>query len=161
MTLISHEVRRANVAEADALARLWYDAWHDAHAAIVPADLVSARTLESFRRRMMSMLPRMRVVGFVGEPTGFHFIERDELEHLFVAAEFRGCGVAKKLLDDAERALRESGVTTAWLACAIGNRRAANFYEKCGWQYDGPMINRLDVEGREYSLEVWRYEKTL
>lgn len=156
-----NDVRDAMAFEVNALARLWYDAWQDAHANIVPAELVRARTPSNFHTRMASMLPRVRVIGAPGEPLGFHYVQHDELVQLFVAAQSRGSGVAKALIADAERQLRDRGITTAWLACAIGNHRAARFYEKCGWSYVGPMFNRLDLDGREYLLEVWRYEKTL
>jgi len=65
------------------------------------------------------------------------------------------------LIADAEGRLRENGVETAWLACAIGNMRAARFYEKCGWQRLGTMMNPLETTEGIFSLEVWRYEKRL
>ena len=65
------------------------------------------------------------------------------------------------LIDDAEARLAESGITTAWLACAIGNDRAARFYEKCGWHRSGTMVNHLETREGEFLLEVWRYEKPL
>jgi hypothetical protein len=49
----------------------------------------------------------------------------------------------------------------AWLACAIGNERAARFYEKRGWHRAGTMINHLVTAEGEFHLEVWRYEKHL
>jgi GNAT superfamily N-acetyltransferase len=71
----------------------------------------------------------------------------------------RGSGVAAALLADAEERLSRNGVKKAWLACAIGNERAARFYEKCGWQLLGTMISQLDTSKGIYPLEVWRYEK--
>jgi RimJ/RimL family protein N-acetyltransferase len=53
------------------------------------------------------------------------------------------------------------GVETAWLACAIGNERAARFYEKCGWRRTGNMINYAETANGAFPLEVWRYEKVL
>ena len=60
-----------------------------------------------------------------------------------------------------EARLAANGTATAWLACAIGNQRAARFYEKCGWRRVGNMINRLDTPTGIFPLEVWRYEKRL
>jgi RimJ/RimL family protein N-acetyltransferase len=65
------------------------------------------------------------------------------------------------LIADAEARLSENGVETAWLACAIGNERAARFYEKCGWHRAGTMINHLETSKGTLPLEVWRYEKSL
>jgi ribosomal protein S18 acetylase RimI-like enzyme len=88
-------------------------------------------------------------------------VKGDELYQLYVAAESRGSGVAAKLIEDAEARLAEAGVRTAWLACAIGNDRAATFYEKQGWRRAGRMINQLETTAGIYPLEVWRYEKSL
>jgi ribosomal protein S18 acetylase RimI-like enzyme len=88
-------------------------------------------------------------------------LKGDELYQLYVAAQSRGSGVAAALIDDAEAELAKAGVRTAWLACAIGNDRAARFYEKRGWHRTGTMINQLETTAGIYPLEVWRYEKAL
>lgn len=155
------EVRNAETSEIDALAKLWYDGWQDAHAAIVPAELGRVRTLESFGERLVGLVPDTRVVGPTGEPLGFCILKGDELYQLYVSAEARGKGVANALIDDAETRLAGSGIETAWLACAIGNERAARFYEKCGWNRAGNMINKLETPDGIFELEVWRYEKAL
>ena len=79
-------VRFAVASELDRLARVWYDAWRDAHAMIVPPELVQRRTLASFRMRLEVALPSVRVVGPPGAPVGFCIVRRDELDQLFVAA---------------------------------------------------------------------------
>lgn len=155
------DVRDAQPGEADRLAQLWHDAWQDGHAAIVPEELTRRRTLESFRERMRASLPEVRVVGPPGEPLGFCTVKGDELYQLFVAPEARGTGAAALLVADAEARLAERGVRTAWLACAIGNERAARFYEKCGWRRAGTMESRLQTPEGEFPLDVWRYEKDL
>jgi GNAT superfamily N-acetyltransferase len=154
-------VRPADTTEIDHVGKLWFDAWQDAHAAILPAELVRLRTLENFRERIRAALATVRVIGPRGAPMGFCMIKEDELYQLFVSAQSRGSGVAAALIADAEAQLRESGVKTAWLACAIGNERAAKFYEKHGWHRVGNMTNRLDTPEGEFLLEVWRYEKAL
>lgn len=154
-------VRDAEETEIESLARLWYDGWQDAHAAIVPPGLIRLRTLESFAERLRDGLPSVRVVDVAGEPAGFSMTKGDELYQLFVSAEARGTGVAAALIEDAETRLADAGVEVAWLACAIGNERAARFYEKRGWQRAGIMINELETAEGIFPLEVWRYEKRL
>jgi GNAT superfamily N-acetyltransferase len=158
---IAMDVRSAEEFEIDRLARIWYDAWNDAHARIVPAELTRIRTLESFRERLQAALPHVRVVGPSGDPVGFCIVKGDELYQLFVSAEARGSGVAAALIADAEVRLLDSGVENAWLACAIGNERAARFYEKNGWRRAGTVLDTLETSKGPFQLEVWRYEKCL
>ena len=141
-------VRKTVPSELDALAQVWYDGWQDAHAAIVPVALTRLCTFESFRERLADALPNVRVVGPPGDPWGFCIVKDDELYQLFVAAHARGTGAAVALIRDAETRLAESGVETAWLACAIGNDRAARFYEKNGWHRAGTMIQPRGDEQR-------------
>jgi GNAT superfamily N-acetyltransferase len=155
------EPRAADAAEVQALAELWRNAWRDAHAAIVPPDLVRLRTLETFRERIAAGLADVRVIGPIGAPIGFNMIKGDELYQIFLAREARGTGVGARLIADAEARLAANGVETAWLACAIGNERAARFYEKQGWHRAGTMVNVLDTPEGPFELEVWRYEKPL
>ena len=153
--------RSAEAHEIDQLARLWYDGWHESHARIVPPGLTQLRTLESFRDRLQAALPNIRVVGAPRAPLGFAIVKEDELYQLFVSAVARGTGVAATLIADAEACLAANGVQTAWLACAIGNDRAARFYEKCGWRRVGTMMNQAETLAGNFPLEVWRYEKSL
>ncbi len=153
-------LRFADESEIDALAGVWFDAWRDAHAQILP-QLVPYRTRDSFRERLLADLPNVRVAGPEGRPIGFCWIKDDELYQLFVSAEARGTGTAAHLLADGEGRLASRGVGTAWLACAIGNDRAARFYEKHGWRRAGDVIHQLDTPDGVFSIEVWRYEKTL
>lgn len=155
------EVRDPEEEEVDHLAKVWYDGWQDAHAQILPKELARVRTLESFKERMRSALANVRVVGPSGAPVGFSMLKDDELYQLYVSAEARGSGVAAALIADAEVQLAKEGVETAWLACAIGNERAARFYEKSGWHRVGNIINVIETTGGTFHLEVWRYEKSL
>lgn len=154
-------IRTAEETELDQLASIWHDGWQDAHARILPAELARYRTLESFRNRLQTILSNVRVAGSPGQPVGFCIIKDDELYQLYVSPGARGSGVATALLADAEEYLSAHGVQTAWLACAIGNERAAKFYEKNGWHRVGNMISQLPTPDGLFPLEVWHYEKDL
>ena len=154
-------VRKAVLAEVPAIARIWYDAWQDAHARIMPAELARIRTFESFQFRLGEMLDIVRVVGEVGRPSGFCIIKDGELYQLFVSADARGTGVAAALIADGEKRLADEGVKTAWLACAVGNDRAARFYEKSGWQNAGTVSHAIETPEGKIEFDVWRYEKVL
>lgn len=154
-------VRNAGASEIEHLAKIWYDGWQDAHAEILPQELKADRTLESFRERLPALLDDTRVIGPPGKPYGFCILKGDELYQLYFSADARGTGAAKMLMDDAERRLAESGIETAWLACAIGNDRAARFYEKCGWHRTGVVNNPVQLASGPFDLDVWRYQKSL
>jgi GNAT superfamily N-acetyltransferase len=155
------DVRSAEANELDALAQLWLDGWRDAHADLVPPTLKRLRTLESFRHRLEGALPNTRVAAPDGTPIAFYILKGSEIYQFYVSAASRGTGVATALMIDAEARLVERGVDTAWLACAIGNHRAARFYEKCGWHRAGTIIDPVDTSEGPFPLEVWRYEKPL
>ena len=155
------KIRGAEEGEIGRLARLWYDSWQDAHARIVPVELPKLRTVERLEQRLAAALPSVRVVDLAGEPAGLCSIKGDELYLLYVSAKARGTGVAAALLADAETRLSQGGVEVAWLACAIGNDRAARFYEKWGWHRVGTEVKQLETPNGSFPLEVWRYEKRL
>jgi ribosomal protein S18 acetylase RimI-like enzyme len=110
---------------------------------------------------MRAAINDVRVVGPSGAPLGFHLLKDDELYQLYVSAQARGSGVAAALIADAEARLAERGIETAWLGCAIGNERAARFYEKCGWHRARTVVSDLETTNGIFRLEVWRYEKAL
>jgi ribosomal protein S18 acetylase RimI-like enzyme len=154
-------IRGAEAGDIETLALLWFDGWQDAHARILPAELARYRTFESFARRLQALLDHTRVTGPRNAPIGFCITQDDELYQLYVSTHSRGSGVAAALISDAEASLAQRGVHTAWLACAIGNMRAAKFYQKCGWRRVGTMVNQLETPDGMFPLNVWRYEKRL
>ncbi|HKI96561.1 MAG TPA: GNAT family N-acetyltransferase [Gemmatimonadales bacterium] len=154
-------VRDAAAPDVDRLADIWYEGWRDAHLDILPPELARYRTRESFHERLVRDLPMVRVVGPPGAPLGFCMIRDDELYQLYVDASVRGQGSAAVLLADAEAQLAARGVETAWLACAIGNDRAARFYEKHGWMRAATVRTPVEIPDGVFPLEVWRYEKRL
>ena len=155
------DVRDAEEIEVDRLARVWYDGWHESHAPIVPAELTRLRTLESFRQRLQEDLLNVRVVGPAWRARRIlHHQGCRALSTLRVGT-VTGLGRRGRVDCGRRGPAGRRGVETAWLACAIGNERAARFYEKCGWHRVGTMANRLDTSIGQFPLEVWRYEKSL
>ena len=151
-------VRAADASELEHLARIWHEGWHDAHAHIAPEGLVKARTLERFRARLAAALAETFVIGPPGAPDGFFMLKDDELYQFYVARSARGSDIAATLMDAAEAEFARRGIVMAWLACGIGNHRAARFYEKRGWVNARTMTNRLETpEGifeRDRGVEI-------
>jgi len=146
-------------ADLEPLADLWHSGWRDGHLAIVPEALARLRTRENFRDRLIARWGAVRVTGPEGAPLGFHLILGDELNQFYLAAAARGTGLASAMMEDAGSLFRAAGVRRAWLACSIGNERAARFYAKADWARVG--VETIDCETSEgpFPLGVWRYER--
>jgi GNAT superfamily N-acetyltransferase len=158
---VQPEFRDAVPDDAEPLAQLWHSGWQDAHHGLLPAELTRQRTARSFLDRMNEHLADVRVAAAAGRPLGFAMFKDDELYQFYVSAEARGTGIAALLMRDAESTMCSRGVKNAWLACAIGNERAARFYAKQGWQLIGNKVIEVTIPGGLFPLEVWRYEKQL
>lgn len=153
--------RSADRKDLAPLAELWFDGWQDAHKAILPREVAADRTMESFHARLADDIGAVRAIGDIGAPLGFSLIAGSELQQFYVHREARGTGVARTLILDAEARLRAAGVDVAWLACGIGNDRAARFYETSGWRRAGIATIALPLRSGIFRLDVWRYERDL
>lgn len=151
-------VRKALAEDVEVLAQIWMEDWNDAHDELLPPELSRLRTLLGFRQRLIDGLGMTIVVLEKGRPVGFAMIKQDELDQLYVARNTRGTGAARRLVSAALDQIRQAGHCRAWLACAIGNHRAARFYEKAGWTLAGIVTIRLDTPGGPVPLDVWRYQ---
>lgn len=154
-------IRAATGADVTALAALWHAGWRDAHAAIVPPALTRLRTLVDLRERLERRLGDVFIAERDAAPVGLFLLTDDELEQFYVDAAARGGGVAQRLIQAAEAALAARGVDRAWLACAIGNERAARFYRKAGWTLARTEMDPLETPEGPFELAVWRFEKDL
>ena len=154
-------IRDADTDDIFDLAQIWYYGWQDAHAEILPVELAKHRTLESFHERLATSLETVHVASLNGSPLGFSMVKNDELNQLYLSAAARGAGLAARLNRDALNRIRASGFRVGWLVCAIGNLRAARFYEKTGWRRTGTMTHELHTPDGLFPLDVWRYEVDL
>ncbi len=158
MTVIFRPMTKADLAAA---ATLWHAGWHDGHAAICPPALTRQRTAQSFHDRLARDIANARVALRADRVAGFHILKGDELYQFFVAPAERGSGLATQLMHDAETTLRAAGHHRAWLACSVGNARAARFYEKSGWTRAATERMEFETADGPFALDAWRYEKTL
>jgi GNAT superfamily N-acetyltransferase len=155
------QIRNAVPGDVVRLAEIWHSGYHEAHAALLPASLTRLRTVGSLTERLHDDLSRTRVADSGGVARGFCVTKGNELYQIFVESTARGSGIAESLLHDAEQRLTLEGVERAFLACAIGNVRAARFYEKRGWHHSGNFLNKVTAADQNFSIEVWRFEKNL
>ena len=127
----------------------------------MPDELAELRTEESFHERAAARVRDTTVAAVDGEVGGFVMVAGDEVEQVYVAADFRGKGVAGVLMHEAERLVAASGHEQAWLAVVPGNPRARAFYEKAGWRDEGLFDYPADTERGPIPVRCHRYVKTL
>ncbi len=154
-------LRPLSAADVPSATALWETAWHEAHGAITPPALARLRTRENFQSRLELNAPQTMIAVEGADVLGFCITRQDEIYQLFVDARARGHGLAQALLDDGCARVQAGGARRAWLACAVGNNRAAAFYEKSGWSNIGPRTEMMDTDEGPFALEVWRFEKNL
>lgn len=154
-------LRSAGPDDTPAVAEIWRAGWREAHVGRVPAELVAARTDESFRTRALEAVPKTTVAMVGSELAGFVMAAGDEVEQLYVSARHRGGGVADSLLSHAERRIRMVGYLTAWLAVVPGNERARRFYERMGWTDEGLFEHHAPADDGPIQVAAHRYVKRL
>lgn len=152
------EIRRADKADVQAIARMWHRGWHLGHAAVVDTALVQLRVPKEFVARTQSHLAQTYVSVIGAEIAGFFMINGDELYQFYLDAPYHGSGLARELMAQAE--LRLAG-PRAWLACSVGNERAAAFYGKAGWENTGVEVFEAETSEGSCPVNVWRFEKTV
>lgn len=160
-------VRLARAGDAEAMARVHYDAWQDGYRGILPPALLAGmsleRRIETWRRRWEGTLVVEDDAGAVvgisscgsprdeGEPPSV-----GELYMINVAPSAWGTGVARPLLDAAVQRLRAAGCTSAYLWVLEPNLRACRFYTRAGWRPDGgrKLDERLGVMEIRYRRDL-------
>jgi GNAT superfamily N-acetyltransferase len=148
-------------ADVEPLTDLWAQGWRDGHVGIVPEALTRLRNRDSFRDRLRAAPQLLHLIGPVGAPTGFLRLKGAELDQFYVHPATRGTGLAQRLMTVAEARMKSDGHRDVWLACSVGNTRAARFYTKCGWQNAGVIPMAVETAEGPFTLDVWRMEKTL
>jgi GNAT superfamily N-acetyltransferase len=154
-------LRPAVAADAPAVARIWHAGWADGHLGHVPDALIAIRTEASFHDRAADHVAETTVALVVDDIAGFVMIHADEIEQFYVAAAYRGTGVADAIMAGAEARIRSAGHALAWLAVVAGNARARRFYERRGWRDAGPIDYPAPGEEEPILVPARRYEKPL
>jgi GNAT superfamily N-acetyltransferase len=154
-------LRAAQAEDAGDITEIWHRGWQDAHLGFVPQELVDVRTEPSFRTRASERISDTTVATVDGAVAGFVMVVDDEVEQVYVSAAYRGTGVAKILIGEAERQVKANGHGKAWLAVVDGNARARAFYERAGWVDEGPFDYAAAAEDGHIAVPCRRYTKLL
>lgn len=152
------QFRTAKQEDCAAIAAMWHSGWHVGHAEHVPEDLVAVRTRAEFEQRTNTHLGRTTVAEVAGALAGFYMLKEDEVYQFYIGDDFRGTDAAAIQMDHVEAALTGH---LAWLACAVGNARAARFYEKRGWVRQGTFLYTVETTDGPMQVDEWRYQKDL
>ncbi|WP_425051994.1 GNAT family N-acetyltransferase [Psychromarinibacter sp. S121] len=129
-------LRAMTPADHAAVARVWHEGWHDAHAGRVPDEMTAKMQPDAFLRRLHTLPPHLMVGGIGkigGDIGGFIHWKDDLIQYLFLSRTARGTGLAARLMTAAEAAMAKAGVERAELDYVKGNERAARFYARQGY----------------------------
>ena len=154
-------LRRAERADVDAIAAVWYAGWRESHLGHVPDTLLAHRRPDQFRARVPELLDTTTVATVDGQIAGFIVTNRDEIEQLYVASDHRGSSIATALLEHGEQVISAEH-ELAFLAVVDANSRARRFYERNGWHDAGPFeYLAWTPDGPPAPVPCRRYEKQL
>ncbi len=150
-------VRRATVADAEAIGRIHVESWRTTYAGIVPAEFLAALSAERRAEQWRAGLanpesPTIVLVGELrpGEIAGFAACgpEREglaaypgELYAVYLLQEAQGRGLGRALLETAARHMAEAGLD-AWMCWVLADNPARYFYEAMG----GVSFQQKDIE---------------
>lgn len=164
-------MRRAQCADAAAIAVVHVDAWRAAYQGLMQqrylTQLTYADRREMWEQWLSSPNPDLGVfvaelqtvvVGFVSAGRARKETQVGELFSINVAPELWGNGVGKRLLTQAQGWLRSRGFAEAVLWVVPQNQRARGFYAAHGWRDDGAQRTErllgVDVDEQRYRVAL-------
>lgn len=121
-------VRAAGAADVPAMAAVAAASYRHAFAAILPPEVLEARSPAHFRERFAATWPRMRVAEDAGRIVAFSLVTDGHIDMLFADPRRLGRGAGRALL----RAAEANGARS--LECFAANAAARAFYAHCGWR---------------------------
>ena len=140
-------LRPAAPEDAEALARVAHDSFHQAFAAIMSPAALAQRPLDFFAGRFAEQWPEVVVALVGGRIVGFSMVRQGHIDMLFVDPATQARGVGKALLAAAE------GGGARTLECFRDNGEARAFYEKHGWQLTSSL--RRNFCGEDYDFVTY------
>ncbi|MGH2551618.1 MAG: GNAT family N-acetyltransferase, partial [Thermomicrobiales bacterium] len=135
------EIRKAEPADAAAIARIHVLVWQSAYRGLMPDDLLASLSIEQRTERWQSTIPNSRVgtsvaivddalVGFAS--AGMNRSEEGdavgELYTIYVLQECAGSGVGTRLIAAAEQWMVDHGFSDSLLWVLASNANARAFY---------------------------------
>ena len=167
-------IRRAEPADAGAIAEVRVASWRSAYRGLLPDSLLDAMSVQDIESRWRAWIEKGRIevfvlqketrtVGFVAVgPTRDEDLDDErvgEIYAIYVRPDEWRKGYGSALLSRAIESLMEQGRTEVTLWVLRDNERGTRFYDACGFEADGAM----KVETREDGVELReiRYRRSI
>jgi GNAT superfamily N-acetyltransferase len=160
-------IRRASVADADAVVRVYVDSWNEGFGDLLPRRSVTKQMKVRWRDDLAAGPPHHwwvadqdgSVIGVAGVGPSRDPIDPalGELDTIAVAPSHWRAGVGRSLMDVAVRQLVDDGYREAVLWTPAGYERGAAFYSATGWTLDGATRD----QGRQVSYRRVLHEPAL
>lgn len=144
------QLRRATVADAEAIAAIRIEGWRTTYRGMIPDSYLNEMDMNQnvlHWRTILQALPvkedslcvyvavsEDEIVGFVSamklpEPK----LDKDgEINAIYIRPQWQRCGIGKRMLHKAARSLQAMGCTSCVIWVIDGNSQARNFYEELG-----------------------------
>lgn len=144
------QLRRATVADAEAIAAIRIEGWRTTYRGMIPDSYLNEMDVNEnvlHWRTILQALPvkedslcvyvavsEDEIVGFVSamklpEPK----LDKDgEINAIYIRPQWQRCGIGKRMLHKAARSLQAMGCTSCVIWVIDGNSQARNFYEELG-----------------------------
>jgi len=119
------------------------------------------RDTSFFLTRMANLMPNVVVGKDDDVVVGFAAWKSTQLGQLFLDPEYRGSGLAERLIEAAEQTLRDQGSYELELHCLVGNERAKRFYERMGWRVSEVMSEPVRGDAGGEHRDFWVMRKSL
>ena len=173
---LKHTIRRASDADADALAPLAAQIFHDTFAGNplnAPDDMTAYMneflSVAAFERELNDADAIFYLAETAGKIIGYAKLQENtteecvtephaiELQRLYVHRDFHGAGIARTLMDECFAYAAHKNYRAMWLGVWEFNHRAQSFYAKLGFRQIGTHVFQLGADAQT----DWVMEKKL
>ena len=132
---IDHVTRYGEIYAAAFSGEPWNDPWRPEDAEIHVRELLETKTAYG-----LEYVENGKVVGFlVGTSMLFHYGRTFEINDLAVDPAYQGCGIARQLLEQCKKDLKERGIVGIHLITS-GDGFLPEFYERHGFKRENEVI---------------------
>ena len=167
MNTIAIDVRRAEIADADAISAVHYAAWQGAYAGIIPHKALNTmlnRRGPDWWARAIRRSTQVLVADVGGIVAGYATLganrarqlpQKGEIYELYIQPEYQGIGLGSRLLNTARRALIDQGMTGMVIWALEENDLAVSFYTHAGGRDVAEGVECFDGKTLKKIAFVW------